>query len=87
MRRNLGEPKTSVEFETIDEDVEFSKLWNMEHPTTTHDWSEDDDHYEVEPTQTTTTVPKILGAFHEAMKDKYRKGASIVEEWVLKVVV
>ena len=33
MRQNLGEPKTSADFETIDEDELFSTYWDEEHPT------------------------------------------------------
>ena len=33
MRQNLGEPKTSANFETIDEDELFSTYWDKEHPT------------------------------------------------------
>ena len=33
MRQNLGEPKTSVDFETIDEDELFITYWDEEHPT------------------------------------------------------
>ena len=33
MRQNLGEPKTSADFETINEDDLFSTYWDKEHPT------------------------------------------------------
>ena len=33
MRQNLGEPKTSENFETIDEDDLFNTYWDKEHPT------------------------------------------------------
>ena len=32
MRQNLGEPKTSADFEEIEEDELFSKYWDKEHP-------------------------------------------------------
>ncbi|GLJ04972.1 hypothetical protein SUGI_0007990 [Cryptomeria japonica] len=78
MRRNLGEPKTSAEFESIDEDAEFNKLWDMEHGGT----KGDDDEHEVvvEPPPTTTIVPKILGGVSESMKENYSKGANLVEK-------
>ncbi|XP_059072155.1 pentatricopeptide repeat-containing protein At3g12770-like [Cryptomeria japonica] len=41
MRRNLGEAKTSADLDEIDEDIEFNKLWNMEHPTEAYDKSDD----------------------------------------------
>ena len=33
IRKNLGEPKTSIDFEAIDEDELFSKYLDKEHPT------------------------------------------------------
>lgn len=44
MRKALGELKTSANLDDIDEDIEFSKLWNMEHPNSAYDNSDLDDH-------------------------------------------
>lgn len=33
MRKNLGEPKTSVDFEEIEEGKFFSIYWDKEHPS------------------------------------------------------
>ena len=33
MRKNLGEPKTLVDFEEIEEDELFSNYWDKEHPS------------------------------------------------------
>ena len=38
MRQNLGEPKTSVGFEEIEEDELFNDYWNKEHPTVLYDF-------------------------------------------------
>ena len=48
MRKDLGEPRTSQDLDEIDEDIEFRKLWNLEHPKLAYDNidldSEDDNH-------------------------------------------
>ena len=33
MRQNLGEPKTLIDFEEIEENELFSKYWDKEHPS------------------------------------------------------
>ena len=45
MRKNIGDPKTSGDFEHFLEDGTFRKLWDNEHPGTTvgqHDVKDED---------------------------------------------
>ena len=44
MRKNLGEPKTSIDLDEVEEDTMFDKLWNKEHPTEAHHSDSDDDY-------------------------------------------
>lgn len=80
MRKNLGEPKTSADLDEINKDIDFRKLWNMEHPTKVYDKSDDKNNYEIEVTPTATIVSTNLSGVDESMIEKYSKGETIMEK-------
>ena len=79
MRKDLGEPKTSKALDEIDEDIEFSKLWNLEHPKLAYDnsepYSEDDN-----PPIAFTPGTGSQSGINEDRKKVYSKGAIILEK-------
>ena len=46
MRKELGDPRAIGEYGDNEEDLEFSKLWNIEYPDEREDEESDDDREE-----------------------------------------
>lgn len=83
MRKNLSDPKSTVDLDDIPEDEEFSKLWNKEHHNEfDSDDEAGDDDYEI--AEYDVGIGQVKYGYRiflsEVAKEKYSLGAKIVEK-------
>ena len=72
MIQNLGEPKTSANFEEIEEDELFSKYWDKEHPSIVYQLGDTESEHQ------TANTAKIQ--MSDSNKQMYTKGATMIEK-------
>ena len=79
MRQNLGEPKTSADFEAIEEDECFRKYWDKEHPSIVYQLGDID----TKSDHGIANTAKIQ--MSDSNKKMYNKGATTIKKWVMQV--
>ena len=77
MRQNLGEPKTSANFEEIEEDVLFSEYWDKEHPSVVYQIGTST-HNDTKSDHETANTAKLQ--MSDSNKQMYTKGATMIEK-------
>ena len=93
MKKNLGQPKTSVCFEEIEEDELFNNYWNKEHPTVLYDFGScsdsdiqrqkdlesDGDIQGIQDFRSTKGRHIVNIHMSDSIKQMYNKGATMIQ--------
>ena len=89
MQKNLGEPKTSIEFDSLEEDKMFSQMWDEENleelQPLPRDGSKDDQNDSSMDPQVTPSTPTVspfssIVVLNKERRETYGKGVALIEK-------